>query len=50
LLAQTSADAPFATVEIDPRVAEAAQSTYPRYVLAEAPAATGWNRGSHRRK
>lgn len=50
LLAQTSADAPFSTVEIDPRVAEAAQSSYPRYVLAETPAATGWNRGSHRRK
>ena len=32
LLAQTSVDSPFATVEIDAAFARASKSTYPRYV------------------
>lgn len=34
VLAATNEEAPFATVEIDPAVADAAQLTYPRYVKA----------------
>jgi N-carbamoylputrescine amidase len=49
VFAQTSVDAPFSTLEIDPRVAEAAQSTYPRYALGAATEGTGWNRGWRRR-
>ena len=32
VLAQTSEDSPFATVDIDPQFARQAKSTYPRYV------------------
>jgi N-carbamoylputrescine amidase len=32
VLAQTSEDAPFVTVEVDPQVARQAKTTYPRYV------------------
>lgn len=35
VLAETSVAAPFATVEIDPAVAEAAKTTYPRYVSGD---------------
>lgn len=35
LLAHTVRDAPFATFDVDPAVAVAAQSTYPRYALVE---------------
>jgi N-carbamoylputrescine amidase len=37
VLALTSRDAPFATVDIDPQESEKAQSTYPRYALVEPP-------------
>jgi N-carbamoylputrescine amidase len=50
LLAQTSPDAPFATQEIDMRVASAARSTYPRYALAPAAENAGLNRSRRRRK
>jgi len=50
VLALTSADSPFSTVDIDPGVAEAARSTYPRYALAETATAAAWNRASRRRK
>lgn len=36
VLARTDEDAPFATVEVDPAVAERAKSTYPRDALARA--------------
>lgn len=38
LLAHTTRDAPFATFEIEPAAAVAAQSTYPRYALREPDA------------
>jgi N-carbamoylputrescine amidase len=44
LLCQTSRDAPFATVDVDLRAAEAAQSTYPRDVLADVRAPSSWIR------
>ena len=33
VLGTTSRDDPFLTLELDPAVADAAKSTYPRYVL-----------------
>jgi len=50
VLAQTSPDVPFATQEIDLRVAMAARATYPRYALAPAAENAGWNRSRRRRK
>jgi N-carbamoylputrescine amidase len=41
LLARTSADQPFVTVELDLRAAEAANSTYPRYVIRDVPTHAG---------
>jgi len=32
VLAQTDLDSPFATIEIDPGLAQLSKSTYPRYV------------------
>jgi len=49
VLAQTSEQAPFATLEIDPGLAAAAQSTYPRYALAATAGNVSWNRGRRRR-
>lgn len=37
LLAQTSADEPFITVQIDLAAADAARSSYPRYVIRPTP-------------
>ena len=50
LLCQTSGDAPFGTVDLDLRVAESAQSTYPRDMLAEPRAHAGWNRRNLRER
>jgi N-carbamoylputrescine amidase len=50
VLAQTSSHAPFVTQEIDPGVAAAARSTYPRYALAPAMADMSWNKGRRQRK
>jgi N-carbamoylputrescine amidase len=50
VLAQTSSHAPFATHEIDAKVAAAAKATYPRYALAPAAQNVGWNRSRRRRK
>ena len=50
VLAQTSADTPFVTQEIDPGVAAAAQSTYPRYALAPTMGNMSWNRSRRQRK
>jgi N-carbamoylputrescine amidase len=49
VLAQTSAQTPFVTREIDAAVAAAAQSTYPRYALAHAVESGGWNRSRRQR-
>jgi len=50
VLAQTSPEMPFATQEIDVRVAMTARTTYPRYALAPAAENAGWNRSRRRRK
>jgi N-carbamoylputrescine amidase len=50
VLALTSAYMPFVTQDIDPAVAAAAQSTYPRYALAAEAANAGWNRSRRQRK
>jgi N-carbamoylputrescine amidase len=50
VLAQTSAQSPFVTHEIDPAVAAAARSTYPRYALAPATENAGWNRSRRQRR
>lgn len=50
VLAQTSPEVPFATQEIDLRLALAARTTYPRYALAPAAEKPAWNRSRRRRK